>query len=100
MKIPLQPPAFAKLATLSNNWASLQTIEVPTHNGRYIHWDKLKRLKPSTTVSHEAWSFALKFRRTSLLKKLPLTDKSGRSVMYALPDAAIEYLHGLDRDAA
>jgi Fic family protein len=35
-----------------------------------------------------------------LLKPLPLRDAAGRPFQYALPDPALELLHGLDKDAA
>jgi Fic family protein len=105
MKIPQKPPdtrAFLKEAQpdLSTFLDSVRTVQRPTHRGRYLHWDKLRRLSPPDGLTHEQWWFGLKAARSVLLKDLPSKDVTGRNFRYALPDPAPEMLHRLDQNAA
>jgi hypothetical protein len=38
----------------------------------YLHWDKLRRLKPPAEASVEEWWWAIKFRRSTDRHLLPL----------------------------
>lgn len=69
-------------------------------NGRYIHWDKLRFLKPPKGLTLEQWWAALKLARSGMLRPTPLTDTHGGVFRYALVDALFAYLHQIDRDAS
>jgi Fic family protein len=68
--------------------------------GEYIHWDKLRRLKPPDGLSHEEWWWAIKWGRRPLLREFPLTDPDGRPFTYALPDEVLRSLHYTDQRGA
>src|SRR6478672_19426 len=63
----------------------------------YVHWDKLRRLKPPNDLRHLEWWFLLKFRRRQLYRKLPLLDPEQRSFVYAIPDVVFQALHHVDQ---
>jgi len=105
MKIPQKPPIWQDVIPefLRDSRKLVEFIgrvPGPLHNGRYVHWDKLKHLSPPAGMNSEQWWAILKIHRRSLLKPLPLQDKAGTPFQYALPDPAIEMLHTLDKNAA
>jgi Fic family protein len=63
--------------------------------GKYVHWDKLRHLKPPSGLSHRAWWFALKIRRVTPTR-LPLVDPSGRPFGFNVLDPLLECLHRVD----
>ncbi len=67
----------------------------PTVRGEYLHWDKLRFLKPPEGLSHRAWWFGLKLRREQS-KFIPLEDASRRPFRFNLPDPLPEWLHRTD----
>ncbi len=105
MKIPRTPPDFVatwqrlleqapeRIPALFNHpW----TVSV---NGKYLHWDDLRHRKPPDGMSHEEWWLALKFKRRSLHKDVPLTDLGGTSFCYLEADPIPEDLHFVDLGA-
>ncbi len=74
----------------------LARVLEPTVQGRYVHWDKLRYLTPPRDLTHEDWWFGLKVRRDAMIRRLPLTDRSGRPFGYNLTDDLLGYLHHAD----
>lgn len=103
MKLPESPPGIQQLwaeARRADRLANLlQALFSPLVGGKYVHWDKLRRLPPPTDVSHREWWLALKLSRKALYKQVPLTDTSGEPFRYALPDPIPEQLHQIDLGA-
>lgn len=101
MKIPQRPPAFPSSQDDLKRFFKLDSPGIgPTHRGRYYHWDKLRRLDPPDGMTPTEWWWLLKFSRAAIQKTLPLFDPTGSPFRYALPDPALEMLHGLDKEAA
>jgi Fic family protein len=105
LKVPQKPRSFPDLlqqiAADSARLGKVFSLQLgPTHNGRYVHWDKLRRLPAPGDLTSDEWWFATKVARSPLLKSLPLLDRAGRAFRYCVPDPATELLHTLDRDAA
>lgn len=71
----------------------------PTVDGRYLHWDQLRRRKPPDGLSPEEWWATLKFGRLPG-RPLPVTDDKGETFTYVLTDEALSMLHRIDRLAA
>jgi Fic family protein len=71
----------------------------PTPDGKYLHWDILRHLKPREGLTAEQMWAATKLARAQLLTTTPLTDTKGRPVRYALPPLVLELVHRFDRDA-
>ena len=105
MRMPQTPPDSDKIwkQMISDNEDGLdRIIEIQSlpQPEKYLHWDKLRRLKPPRSVSHQEWWFGLKSRRQGSYKKLPFTDKSGNPfVMLTQVDPIPERLHDIDLGA-
>ena len=69
----------------------------PTVNGRYLHWDSLRRRTPPDGLTAREWWFAVKVARRPLLRPMPLVDTQGLPFQLAMPDAALEMLHQIDQ---
>jgi Fic family protein len=72
----------------------------PAPGGQYRHWDTFRHLAPPADLDIESVWFAIKYARRALYQELPLRDTEGRPFQIAMPSPALEYLHGIDRDAA
>lgn len=68
--------------------------------GRYLHWDKLRRLPPPEGLTSQQWWFAVKLARRGAAKKLGFVDAAERPFWYTLPDAVLEALHDVDQRGA
>lgn len=107
MKLPAKPPDVS--AILKHRPELLQQLfgSAPLDSmsggglvrGRYVHWDKLRRLTPPEGLSSEAWWASLKLARRASSRPIPLLSTSGDPFQLTVPDLAIEQLHHLDRDA-
>lgn len=78
----------------------LAAVSAQAPRSRYLHWDKLRYLKPPDDLSREEWWFGLKMRRQSQRRQSPLTDIHGAPFYYGLPDPIPETLHYVDQGAA
>lgn len=76
----------------------MDAVSPVDRQGKYRHWDTLRRLKPPDGLTREEWWVALKLGRR--LKALPLLDTSGQPFRYGTPDPALEMLHYIDKRAA
>src|SRR2546430_9725833 len=100
MKIPQRPPPFPELLRKQSDGNRLDAIlelarqQIPS--GQYLHWDKLRRLKPPESFTIEEWWFATKFQRMSVLKAVPLKDKEGKPFRFSIPDLVQKELHSID----
>jgi Fic family protein len=72
-------------------------LSTPSDDTRYLHWDKLRRLSPPLSMTHEEWWFAIKYQRRFAYKKLPLYDKNSVPfVMLSAVDPIPQTLHEID----
>lgn len=69
-------------------------------NDRYVHWSKLKYMRPPEEISNEEWWLAIKFARASIRHELPLVDKNGRQFSFSDSGYLNRMLHQIDRDAS
>lgn len=101
MRMPQSPPdRYHLMLQLGHRLpALLAMVSGPSHNGQYLHWDKLRRLDPPPDLSHEEWWLALKFQRLGLQKEIPLQATNGRRFSFLLPDPIPERLHRIDLGA-
>jgi Fic family protein len=79
--------------------AIFEVMRNATDDGRYRHWDKLRHMKPPSSLDHRSWWLALKLSRASA-KAIPLRDKDERAFRYNLPAPVPEHLHHIDQDIA
>jgi Fic family protein len=61
----------------------------------YIHWDKLRRLKPPDGLTSEEWWLALKLKRPGT--PLPLLSADGTPFSYGTPPSVQRLLHYADQ---
>ena len=72
----------------------------PLVDGRYTHWDSLRRRTPPAGLTHEQWWLGIAFARQSTLRDIPLIATDGRTFRYSLPDPVLGLLHWIDQHAA
>ncbi len=64
----------------------------------YVHWDRLRHLKPPVGMTSEEWWLTVKSSREGTQRKLALKDAAGyTTASYTVPDEALELLHYIDR---
>lgn len=69
----------------------------PAHNGRYRHWDKLRRLTPPHNLTLVEWWLGIKLSRLSSARRVPLKAVDGTSFSYVLTDEMLQYLRYVDQ---
>jgi Fic family protein len=105
MKIPQVPPSLSELLGHPDAADRIRRVLEagalrPTHEGRYLHWEKLRRLTPPDALSHEEWWLGTKMARQAMYRPIPLRDRKGEPFRHALADPVLEAISGIDRDAS
>ena len=104
MRIPTSPPdfndLFARVLAKPEVATRALALRMPTVEGKYRHWDVLRRLTPPAGVTAEEWWLGIKMARMAMYQTLPLRDRTGAPFRYALPAEALRMLHEIDRDAS
>ncbi|MBI5380708.1 MAG: Fic family protein [Opitutae bacterium] len=105
MKAPLRPPGFADaFAALGAARRRALLAQAPRWwpADTHLAWDELRLRPPPRGFTVREWWLGLQLGRRARSRLLPLTDGVGAAFRYALPDALLALLHGLDRglDAA
>ena len=72
----------------------------PIGRGPYLHWDKLRQLKPPGDLTHEEWWLTIKARRKAQYQEAPVRNTNGAPFRYAQTDWVLERLHQIDKAAA
>ena len=105
MKTPAIPPSWLEILDklFDEDVISARAIfsnQNPTYKGEYIHWDKLRRLNPPNSFTHEQWWVSLKQVRNQQRKTLQtLSCTKHDPLIFSLPDPIPEILHHIDQDA-
>ena len=101
MKRPAAPAPFETLLERhSDRLPALVAHGVrPTVEGRYLHWDELRRRYPPTGLTRAEWWTGIKLSRVGLSRLPPLRDVRGRPFSFMLPDGVQEALHRIDSRA-
>jgi hypothetical protein len=101
VKIPESPPPLAELLReipSLERLAHLATLARSTGRRReYLHWDKLRRLRPPGGLTHREWWLTIKLARHDTLQDVGLTDPLGRPFRFSIPEVALKALHAIDR---
>ena len=104
MRIPTKAPAVEEIRDKLNpdqvTAILLSDHSSPSANGRYYHWDELRRRTPPHGFSSQEWWFAVKMARSQVRRVLPFADTTGRPFSYVLTDEALSMLHRIDQQAA
>lgn len=101
MKIPLKPPRLEDALDRAGPEDYSRLLGIPAlQDGRYLHWDELRHRTPPEGYTPELWWAGVKIARHGLLRDLPLFDKSGQPIRFAMPDLVLLALHDIDREAS
>ena len=104
MRIPAKGPAVEEmLHALSGDRAAailFSDHSRPAVNGRYYHWEELRRRTPPDGFSSKEWWFGVKMARSQARRTLPFADTSGQLFSYVLTDEVLSMLHRIDQQAA
>lgn len=108
MRIPEIPPSIDQI--LNENSDKLNStrltdiiklnIGLTDDKGRYLHWEKLKHVKPPGNLNNKEYWLATKLARKTIFNYLPLYDKSNKLFGFCIPDILQKELHWLDQNAA
>ena len=103
MKMPEKPPGMRDILTQTTDQEKIRRImglgyDLPIPH-KYLHWDKLRHLKPPEGFSHDEWWAALKLRRQVQAKLVPLRDSRGNPFVYSTVDPVGEILQKIDQGA-
>lgn len=103
MRIPQSPPSqddcFKSLESPDRFSTIMRNVQTSNHNGKYVHWDKLRFLRPPADLSHKEWWFGLKMRRSGSHRRIPLRDKARNNFTFSIVDPLPESLHLIDLSA-
>jgi len=101
VKLPRVPPTsgvpFKDALRLYVDRPELSRAEL---DGRYLHWDEIRRRPAPKGVTHEAWWRLIKLVRSQHTHPLPLNDSRGRPFSFAMTGTAQRLVHEIDRDAS
>ena len=103
MRSPANPPPFDGLIAGQEPGGLRRIIssEIGTlPQNRYLHWSKLKHLKPPDGFSVQDWWLATKMARASAKHTLPLEDSQGQPFAFTDSGYLHRMLHVVDRQAA
>ncbi len=103
MRIPQNPPnvdAMAPRSNLDRVMEMLAAAPGAVSEGKYLHWDKLRRLHPPGNLTTQEWWWTTKWARRQLYKNLPNWDVNGKPFQYAMVDPVLELVSRIDRDAS
>jgi Fic family protein len=98
-----EPAAIAELQARLGPDAVAAAFDFPPDPrlaNRYVHWDKLRHLKPPGDMTSEEWWFRVRFARLADMRLLSLTDPVGNRFSYGLPDLVLRQLHQIDQRCA
>lgn len=104
MRLPDAPPSFGDLISTSDlNEAMPRIFRAgvgPLVDGRYSHWDEIRRAKPPGDLDRQTWWLGIKLAREQISRDITLLAVDGRPFRYSLPDRALELLHWIDQYSA
>lgn len=103
MKTPAPPPDFAELlrAIQGDLDRFIKVVSLGGHDDvEYFAWDKLRYKTPPEGITQQEWWVALKLRRQSMLRPLPLKMVGDVPVSYALPDGVLRALDEVSQRAS
>jgi len=97
MRKPENPPDFADILSDPQIFERLQPlIQQAGADENYLHWDKIRRLRPPQGFTSREWWTAIKIARLSKFRTLSLKDSYGHPFRFSTPDSIQRFLHQSD----
>ncbi|MCI0673053.1 MAG: Fic family protein, partial [Myxococcaceae bacterium] len=101
MQLPSRPPDALHLLSVAARSrlvvALAEAAVKPELDGRYLHWEEVRRRSPPSGLTSEEWWMAISLARSVVRTELPLRDKEGTSFHFARTDGMQRLLHFVDR---
>lgn len=96
-RIAKPPDAYALLTDLEPEaFVRLVNVSATLPDGRYLHWDDIRRRKPPEGLTLEQWWAGMRLARNQSSRPTELVDIGGRPFCYSLVDPLLRNLHYLD----
>lgn len=96
--VPAPPLDLTLLASLRPEQLRPEHLRPTLSDGRYLHWDELRRRSPPEGLDRERWWFAMHLARRQGQVVIPgLADLHGRAFWFCRHDAIDRATHELDR---
>src|SRR5690242_20193874 len=64
--------------------------------GKYRHWEIVRRLKPPAGLKQEEWWLGIKLHREIGMKSIPLLDPRKKPFCFNIPEQILEQLYKID----
>lgn len=77
--------------------AALNAPDDPRVRKEYLHWNKVRHLKPPPDLNHREWWWKIASERRGNFREFPLTDIDGERFVYGLPDIVLKSLRLVDK---
>ncbi len=100
MKIPETPPQLNLHPAVVGERNLLDYRKLTDEKGRYLHWEKLKRLTPPEGFTPLDWWTAIKIARKGRAIRIPLQAKNGARFYFTDPAQVQKQLHWLTQNAS
>jgi len=68
--------------------------------GRYLHWEKLKRIEPPEHYTPELFWYAMKASRAAIRRYLPFVDKYNSAIWFCMPDPLLAQVLWISEQAS
>ena len=96
-RIAKPPDLYALLSDLGpETFVRLVEVGATLKDGRYLHWDDIRRRKPPKGLTVEQWWAGMRLARNQQSRPTELLDVQGRPFSYSLVDPILKSLHNLD----
>lgn len=97
MKMPSKPPPLSKLFESKESMLKvLKYVIEGDEDAKYRHWDVLQHLTPPNELTTEEWWCAIKLKRQSNRKAIPLVDSNQKEFTFNMIDSILTGLHEID----
>jgi len=100
MKMPQTPPDWERLLQDIGIDRCVKLHMMDIDDSKYLHWDKLRHLKPPTDITQDEWWLGLKLKRLASTTKAPFADIKNYPFSFGQMAKILEHLHHIDQDAA
>lgn len=94
-RLPENPPAIYDVLNKTDLLSRILDVG-PTVDGRYLHWEQVRRRPPPAGLTTDEWWAGLALSRQSIARPSPILNTEGVPFRYSLVDPVLEYLHNLD----
>lgn len=96
-RIAKPPDLYALLNDLApETFVRLVNVGATLNDGRYLHWNDIRRRKPPDGLTVEQWWAGMRLARHQQSRPTELLDVQGRPFSYSLVDPILKSLHNLD----